>query len=77
RSAISQGSEVCKLKLGPLEVVVIFAVILLVFGPSKLPQIGKAFGKGLREFKSASKEISSQLDMDDDEEEQTKAKKQN
>jgi TatA/E family protein of Tat protein translocase len=64
-------------KLGPLEVVVIFAVILLVFGPSKLPQIGKAFGKGLREFKNASKEISSQLDMDEDEEEQTKAKKQN
>ncbi len=65
------------MKLGPLEVVVIFAVILLVFGPSKLPQIGKAFGKGLREFKNASKEISSQLDMDEDEEEQTKAKKQN
>ena len=65
------------MKLGPLEVVVIFAVILLVFGPSKLPQIGKAFGKGLREFKNASKELSSQLDMDDDEEEQTKAKKQN
>lgn len=65
------------MKLGPLEVVVIFAVILLVFGPSKLPQIGKAFGKGLREFRNASKEISSQLDMDDSEEEQTKAKKQN
>lgn len=65
------------MKLGPLEVVVIFAVILLVFGPSKLPQIGKAFGKGLREFKNASKELSSQLDMDDHEEEQTKAKKQN
>lgn len=65
------------MKLGPLEVVVIFVVILLVFGPSKLPQIGKAFGKGLREFKNASKELSSQLDMDDDEEGQTKARKQN
>lgn len=62
------------MKLGPLEVVVIFSVILLVFGPSKLPQIGKAFGKGLREFKSASREISSQLDMDDDQEEEANKK---
>ena len=51
-------------KLGPLELVLIFAVILLVFGPSKLPQIGSAIGKGIREFKSASKEIKSQLEVD-------------
>lgn len=51
-------------KIGPLELVLIFAVILLVFGPSKLPQIGAAIGKGIREFKSASKEIKSQLETD-------------
>jgi TatA/E family protein of Tat protein translocase len=61
-------SEVYLMRLGPMEVLVIFAVILLVFGPSKLPQIGKAFGKGLKEFKNASKEIQSQLDVNDDEE---------
>lgn len=33
--------------------VLILVALLLVFGPSKLPEIGKAFGKSLREFKSA------------------------
>lgn len=51
-------------KIGPLELVLIFAVILLVFGPSKLPQIGAAIGKGIREFKNASKDIKSQLEVD-------------
>ena len=51
-------------KIGPFEVVVIFAVILLVFGPSKLPQIGNAIGKGIRKFRGASKDIKEQLDVD-------------
>lgn len=33
--------------------ILILVALLLVFGPSKLPDIGKAFGKSLREFKSA------------------------
>lgn len=51
-------------KIGPLEIVVVFAVILLVFGPSKLPQIGSAIGKGIREFKNASKEMKNQLEVE-------------
>lgn len=39
--------------LGWSGLVLILVALLLVFGPSKLPEIGKAFGKGLREFKSA------------------------
>lgn len=35
--------------------ILILVALLLVFGPSKLPDIGKAFGKSLREFKSATK----------------------
>ena len=35
--------------------VLVLVALLLVFGPSKLPEIGKAFGKSLREFKSATK----------------------
>jgi len=37
--------------LGLPEILMIFAVILLLFGPTKLPEIGKALGKGIREFK--------------------------
>lgn len=37
----------------PLHLVVIFGVALLVFGPKKLPELGKGIGEGIRGFKSA------------------------
>ncbi len=43
--------------LGMQEILVIFVVALLVFGPRKLPEIGKSLGKGLAEFKKASNEL--------------------
>ena len=44
---------------GPLEVVVILLVVLLLFGAKRLPEMGRAFGEGIREFKKALKETSS------------------
>lgn len=38
---------------GPLEILVILLVILLLFGGKKLPEIGRALGEGIREFKKA------------------------
>jgi sec-independent protein translocase protein TatA len=43
--------------IGMPELIVIFLVALLVFGPKKLPEIGKSLGKGLAEFKKASDEL--------------------
>ena len=46
--------------MGPVgfpELVVIFVVALIVFGPRKLPEIGKSLGKSLAEFKRASNEL--------------------
>lgn len=43
--------------LGFPEIVVIFVVALLVFGPRKLPELGRSLGKGLSEFKRASNEL--------------------
>ena len=43
--------------IGMPELVVIFIVALLVFGPKKLPEIGKSIGKGLAEFKRASDDL--------------------
>jgi sec-independent protein translocase protein TatA len=40
--------------IGMPELILIFVVALLVFGPKKLPEIGKSLGKGLAEFKKAS-----------------------
>ena len=48
--------------LGMGEIAVIFIIALLVFGPRKLPELGKSLGKGLREFKKATNELKSTWD---------------
>lgn len=50
-------SAVLALGLGPLEIGVILLVVLLVFGPSKLPQLGEGIGKMLRGFKKEMKAL--------------------
>lgn len=40
----------------PMHLLVIFGIALLVFGPKKLPELGKGIGDGIRGFKSAMKE---------------------
>lgn len=49
-------------RIGAGELILILVIALVVFGPAKLPEIGKAVGKGLREFKKATKEIQSDLE---------------
>ena len=43
--------------IGMPELILIFVVALLVFGPKKLPELGKSLGKGLAEFKKASEDL--------------------
>jgi len=43
--------------LGFPELVIIFIVALVIFGPRKLPELGRSLGKGLSEFKRASNEL--------------------
>jgi TatA/E family protein of Tat protein translocase len=47
--------------LGFGEMLLIGVALLIFFGPSKLPELGKALGKGIQEFKKASKEITEPL----------------
>lgn len=42
--------------LQPTHLIIIAVVALIIFGPSRLPEIGRAFGKTLKEFQSATKE---------------------
>jgi sec-independent protein translocase protein TatA len=48
--------------VGVPELIVIFVVALLVFGPRKLPEIGKSLGKAMKEFQRARNELMSTLD---------------
>jgi sec-independent protein translocase protein TatA len=47
--------------VGPLEIAVVLLIVLVVFGPKRLPELGKSMGKGIREFKGS-------LSMDDKDE---------
>ncbi|TMC54850.1 MAG: twin-arginine translocase TatA/TatE family subunit [Chloroflexi bacterium] len=45
----------------PLWLVVILAVVLIIFGPGRLPELGGAVGKAMREFRKATSEITSEV----------------
>jgi TatA/E family protein of Tat protein translocase len=48
--------------LGAPELILIFVIALIVFGPRKLPELGRSLGKGMAEFKRASNELRHTLD---------------
>jgi sec-independent protein translocase protein TatA len=64
--------------LGGWELIIILLVVLIIFGPSKLPQMGQSLGKAIREFKKAGKELKSEVtDLDDEDVKETKPKPSN
>ncbi len=62
-------------RLGTTELLIILGIILVIFGPSKLPEIGKSLGRGIREFKSATKDIKESINIEDDNDEKSQPKK--
>lgn len=59
------------LGIGPTELIIIFAVLVLLFGAKKLPELARGSGRALRIFKAETKGL-----MDDDEENDTKTLEQ-
>ena len=39
--------------IGPLEIVIVLIIVLIVFGPKRLPDLGRSLGRGMREFKDS------------------------
>ena len=39
--------------IGPLEIIIVLVVVLLIFGPKRLPDLGRSLGSGMREFKDS------------------------
>lgn len=52
------------LGLGAPELILILVIALVIFGPGKLPEIGKSVGKALNEFKKASKDLTAEIKED-------------
>ncbi|HLM25650.1 MAG TPA: twin-arginine translocase TatA/TatE family subunit [Thermoleophilaceae bacterium] len=39
--------------IGPLEIIIVLVIVLIIFGPKRLPDLGRSMGKGMREFKDS------------------------
>ena len=52
--------------IGMPELIIILVIALIVIGPSKLPDLARALGKGMAEFKKATQELKDSFDVDDD-----------
>jgi TatA/E family protein of Tat protein translocase len=51
--------------LGMNELLIIFLIVLLLFGASRIPEVARAMGRGIRDFKRATREIEEDLSVDD------------
>ncbi|MBM3666862.1 MAG: twin-arginine translocase TatA/TatE family subunit [Actinobacteria bacterium] len=51
--------------IGPLEIAIVLVIVLIIFGPKRLPELGRSMGRGIREFRgSVSGEHKDQDDVD-------------
>lgn len=51
--------------LGPTELILIFLIVLLLFGANRIPEIAKGLGKGIRDFKKGMSGIDEEIKKDD------------
>jgi sec-independent protein translocase protein TatA len=51
--------------IGPWEILILLLVVLLVFGPKRLPELGRSLGRGMREFKSSIKDLGEDKEHDE------------
>ncbi|MBC7086893.1 twin-arginine translocase TatA/TatE family subunit [Soehngenia saccharolytica] len=56
-------------RLGMWELILILIIALVIFGPSKLPEVGKSIGKAINEFKRQTNKITEDIDLESDQEE--------
>ncbi len=59
-------------RLGTTELLIIFGVVLVVFGPSKLPELGSSLGKGIREFRQSARGLKDSIEVEVEEQDSDK-----
>jgi sec-independent protein translocase protein TatA len=58
--------------IGVPGLILILIIAIVIFGPKKLPEIGRAFGQTLREFKKSTAELTENISLEDDRKEEKK-----
>jgi sec-independent protein translocase protein TatA len=63
--------------IGTQELLIIFLIVLLLFGANRIPEIARSMGKGIRDFKRATREIEEDIDINVKDDATTSTKSQN
>jgi sec-independent protein translocase protein TatA len=58
---------------GPWELLIVLAVVLLIFGPKRLPQLGRSMGQGARSFRDAIRGRHAKLEKEDEDDDEVPA----
>ena len=61
--------------LGGQELLIILAIVIILFGAKKIPELASGLGKGIKEFKKASKDVKEEIEHVTDDKEDEKEKK--
>jgi len=59
--------------IGPTELIIVLVIVLVIFGPKRLPGLGRSLGSGMREFRDSVTGKSSGGDLDDDDDSREQA----
>jgi len=62
--------------IGPMELIIVLIIALVIFGPKKLPEMGKALGSGIKEFRNATSSLKDSVTASDNRKEATADKKE-
>ena len=62
--------------IGPLEIAIVLIIALIVFGPKRLPELGKSLGKGINEFRDGINKVGKDDDEEDDDEDNSDVSEQ-
>ncbi|MFO7952237.1 MAG: twin-arginine translocase TatA/TatE family subunit [Bacillota bacterium] len=54
-------------KIGLWEILLVLVVALVIFGPTKLPEMGRSIGNGLKEFRKATRDLKETISLEDNE----------
>jgi sec-independent protein translocase protein TatA len=59
--------------IGPTELIIVLVIVLVIFGPKRLPGLGRSLGSGMREFRDSISGKGSDRDFDDEDEPDTRS----